>query len=213
VPDSVTLMIISTTRHSSILLLTLAVLVVAACSSQSKKPEYYDKVETPTLEIPEGMSMPDSSSALVIRTPYMPPPSMILQDMPPRITSTTSGIDANSRLSWSAQGIYLLVEDTPESVQRRLGIVIERSGMQRVRTDVNGVYRFDYYQTFDKVDGFISKMAFWNRDNSEDYSGAYQIFAQPAGESTRVYIKYADGTDCEPDAAEHMLQVLSERMG
>jgi uncharacterized lipoprotein len=191
----------------------LAMLVVTACSSSSKKPEYYDQVETAPLEIPEGMSNPDQSSALIIRTPYMPPPSMILQDKPPRISSTTSGIDANSRLSWSAQGIYLLVEDTPASVQRRLAIVIERSGMQRIRTDVNGVYRFDYYQTFDTVDGFISKLAFWNKDNSEDYSGAYQIFAQPAGDSTRVYIKYADGTDCEPDAAEHMLAVLSERMG
>ena len=206
-------MIISTTRHFSILLLALAVLLVTACSSQTKTPEYYNQVETQALEIPEGMSMPDQSSALIIRAPYMPPPSMILQDKPPRITSTTSGIDANSRLSWSAQGIYLLVEDTPESVQRRLAIVIERSGMQRVRIDVNGVYRFDYYQTFDKVGGFISKMAFWNKDNSEDYSGAYQIFAKPKGENTRVFIKYADGTDCEPDAAEHMLQVLSERMG
>jgi uncharacterized lipoprotein len=200
-------------RHSSTFLTTLVVLLVAACSSESKKPEYYDQVEAPSLEIPEGMSTPDSSSALIIRAPYMPPPSMILQDKPPRISSTTSGIDTNSRLSWSAQGIYLLVEDTPESVQRRLAIVIERSGMQRVRIDVNGVYRFDYYQTFDKVGGFISKMAFWNRDNSEDYSGAYQIYAQPEGENTRVFIKYADGTDCEPDAAEHMLQVLSERMG
>jgi uncharacterized lipoprotein len=200
-------------RHSSTFLTALVVLLLAACSSESKKPEYYDQVEAPSLEIPEGMSTPDSSSALIIRAPYMPPPSMILQDKPPRISSTTSGIDTNSRLSWSAQGIYLLVEDTPESVQRRLAIVIERSGMQRVRIDVNGVYRFDYYQTFDKVGGFISKMAFWNRDNSEDYSGAYQIYAQPEGENTRVFIKYADGTDCEPDAAEHMLQVLSERMG
>lgn len=204
---------ISAARHSSIFFTILAVLVVAACSSDTKKPEYYDQVETPPLDIPEGMSTPDSSSALVIRTPYMPPPSMILQDQPPRITSTTSGMDPNSRLSWSAQGIYLLVEDTPESVQRRLNIVIERSGMQRIRIDVNGVYRFDYYQTFDKVGGFISKMAFWNKDDVEDYSGAYQIFAMPEGENTRVFIKYADGTDCEPDAAEHMLQVLSERMG
>ena len=203
----------SAARHFSILLTILAVLVVAACSSKSKKPEYYDQIETTPLEIPEGMSTPDSSSALIIRTPHMPPPSMILQDRPPRITSTTSGIDPNSRLSWSAQGIYLLVEDTPDSVQRRLAIVIERSGMQRVRIDVNSVYRFDYYQTFDKIGGFISKMAFWNKDNVEDYSGAYQIFATPEGENTRVYIKYADGTDCEPDAAEHMLQVLSERMG
>ena len=203
----------SAARHSSIFITILAVLVVAACSSKSKKPEYYDQIETPPLDIPAGMSTPDSSSALIIRTPHMPPPSMLLQDRPPRITSTTSGMDPNSRLSWSAQGIYLLVEDTPDSVQRRLAIVIERSGMQRIRIDVNGVYRFDYYQTFDKVGGFISKMAFWNKDNVEDYSGAYQIFATPEGENTRVYIKYADGTDCEPDAAEHMLQVLSERMG
>jgi uncharacterized lipoprotein len=204
---------ISAARHFSIFFTILAVLVVTACSSDTKRPEYYDQIEMPPLEIPEGMSTPDSSSALIIRTPYMPPPSMLLQDRPPRITSTTSGMDPNSRLSWSARGIYLLVEDTPDSVQRRLAIVIERSGMQRIRIDVNGVYRFDYYQTFDKVGGFISKMAFWNKDNVEDYSGAYQIFGTPEGENTRVFIKYADGTDCEPDAAEHMLQVLSERMG
>jgi len=194
-------------------LTTLAVLGLAACSSKTKKPEYYNAAETPSLEIPDGLSKPESDSALVIRTPYMPPPSMIMQTMPPRVSSTTSGIDSNSRLSWSAQGIYLLVEDTPESVHRRLGIVIERSGMQRINLDDNGVYRFDYYQKFDQKDGFFSKMAFWSRDKSEDYSGAYQTYTQPSGEITRVYIKYADGTDCEPDAAEHLLAVLSERMG
>jgi uncharacterized lipoprotein len=200
-------------RHFFVFLTTFAVLVLAACSSGEKKPEYYDAAETESLEIPDGLSRPDSSSALVIRAPYMPPPSMILQDMPPRISSTTSGIDSNSRLSWSSQGLYLLVEDTPDSVQRRLGIVIERSGMQRIRIDEDGVFRFDYYQTFDDVDGFISKLAFWNRDNSEDYSGAYQTFIRPEGDHTRVYIKYADGTDCEPDAAEHVLAVLGARMG
>ena len=40
--------------------------------------------------------------------------------------------------------------------------------------DEKGVYRFDYYQTFEEEDGFFSKMAFWSRDKSEDYSGAYQ---------------------------------------
>ena len=138
---------------------------------------------------------------------------MIMQTMPPRVSSTTSGIDPNSRLSWSSQGLYLLVEDTPDSVQRRLGIVIERSGMQRINLDDTGVYRFDYYQEFDQVSGFFNKMAFWNRDQSEDYSGAYQTFVQPSGENSRVYIKYADGTDCEPDAAEHVLAVLGARMG
>jgi len=204
---------INISRHFFVLLTTLAVLVLAGCSSGEKRPEYYSESETASLEIPEGLSQPDSNSALVIQTAYMPPPSMIMQDMPPRISSTTSGIDSNSRLSWSSQGLYLLVEDTPDSVQRRLGIVIERTGMQRIRIDDDGVFRFDYYQTFDDVDGFISKLAFWNRENVEDYSGAYQTFIRPEGESTRVYIKYADGTDCEPDAAEHVLAVLGARMG
>lgn len=165
------------------------------------------------MEIPEGLDKPDESGALVITTPYMPPPTMLIETMPPRISSTTSGLKANSRLSWSPEGLYLLVKDTPESTHRRLGYVLENGGMQRIRVDEEGVYRFDYYQKFAEKDGFFKKMAFWNVDETEDYSGAYQVFTQPDGENTRVYIKYADGTDCEPDAAEHLLDVLSARMG
>ena len=51
------------------------------------------------------------------------------------------------------------------------------------------------------------------RDDVEDYSGAYQVFVRPDGENARVYIKYADGTDCEPDAAEHLLVVIQSRLG
>jgi uncharacterized lipoprotein len=201
------------TRCLLLLLVVFTMLVSVACSSDNKKPEYYDAVETPSLEIPEGLSSPSRSSALLIQSPYMPPPTMILQDMPPRITSTTSGLKNNSRLNWSAEGLYLLVKDTPESTHRRVGIVLERGGMQRIRVDEKGVYRFDYFQVFDEEHGFFRKMAFWSEDETEDYSGAYQVFTEPDGENTRVYIKYADGTDCEPDAAEHLLDVLSARMG
>jgi uncharacterized lipoprotein len=191
----------------------LLALMLAACSSGQQRPEYYDAEETPALKVPEGLDRPSSTAALVINTPAMPPPSIALDPLPPRVSSTTSGIDENSRLAWSAQGLYLMVEDTPESVQRRLGLVIERSGMQRVRIDDEGVYRFDYYQVFQDEDGFFRKMAFWSRDKREDYSGAYQTFVRPDGENSRVYIKYADGTDCEPDAAEHVLVVLGARLG
>jgi uncharacterized lipoprotein len=204
---------ISFTRNFFFILALLALLLVAACSRGNKKPEYYDARETASLEIPQGLDRPASEAALVIEAPAMPPPAMVMQTMPPRISSTTSGIDTNSELKWSAQGLYLMVEDTPESVQRRLGLVIERSGMQSVRLDDQGVYRFDYYQSFEEAGGFFRKMAFWSRDKSEDYSGAYQTFTQPDGVNTRVYIKYADGTDCEPDAAEHVLAVLRARIG
>ncbi len=191
----------------------LAALLMAGCSSGQKKPAYYDEQETADLEIPEGLSRPDHSGALVINAPPIPPPSMVMETKPPRVSNTTSGLDANSSFNWSAQGLYLQVDDTPESVHRRLGLVIERAGMQRIRLDDLGVYRFDYYLTFSDQDGFFRKLAFWSRDRGEDYSGAYQVFTRPDGEQTRVYIKYADGTDCEPDAAEHLLTVLRSRLG
>jgi uncharacterized lipoprotein len=193
--------------------LGVALLALTACGGGQKKPEYYDADETATLEIPEGLSRPDHSQALIINTPQMPPPSLAMESKPPRVSSTTSGIDRNSRLQWSAQGLFLVVEDSAESADRRLGLVLENSGMERIRKDEKGVYRFDYYQTLADMGGFWKSLAFWSRDNREDYSGAYQAFVRPDGENARVYIKYADGTDCEADAAEHLLDVIRSRLG
>ena len=193
--------------------MALAILTLAACSSEQKKPEYYDAEETAPLELPEGLDAPDNSQALVIYAPYMPPPSLVMETRPPRISSTTSGLDSNSELNWSASGLYLLVDDTPESALRRLGFVIKNAGMQRIRKDEKDVYRFDYYQVFEDEGGLLTRLVFWGSESREDYSGAYQAFVRPDGEKARVYIKYADGTECEPDAAEHLLVVIRARLG
>jgi uncharacterized lipoprotein len=198
---------------AELLCLLLSLTLLVACSSDARKREYFDAVETPALEMPEGLARPTSASALVIDTPPIPLSPMAMETRPPRISSTTSGLDANSRFSWSPDGLYLLVDDSVESVHRRLGLVIERAGMQRIRLDDQGVYRFDYYQTFEEEGGFFRKMAFWSRDKREDYSGAYQTFTRPDGDRTRVFLKYADGTDCEPDAAEHVLDFIRSRLG
>lgn len=202
-------------RTFPLLVTVAALLLLAGCAGgDTRTREYYSAVETKPLDIPEGLARPTSSSALVINVPRMPLSPMATESKPPRISSTTSGLDSNSRFKWSAQGLYLLVDDSPESVQRRLQLVIERAGMQRIRVDEKGVYRFDYYQTFGGEEaGFLSRMAFWKRDDVEDYSGAYQTYVEPDGEQARVYIKYADGTECEPDAAEHILDVVRARLG
>jgi uncharacterized lipoprotein len=107
-----------------------------------------------------------------------------------------------------------MVDDSIESSERRADLVLSRSGMKKITRDDEGVYRFEYYQVFGEGEGgFFSSMAFWRKNKEEDYSGAYQVYLRPDGEKTRVYIKYADGTDCEPDAAEHVLAVLGARLG
>jgi len=199
--------------HLLSLLVFSSAWLLFGCSSGEKKPEYYSAAETAPLKLPADMDRPDHSSALVITVPYVPPPANSLESLPPRIASTSSEAEPNSMLRWSSEGLYLLVEDSPDSVHRRLGLVIERSGMTQVRLDERGVYRFDYKQKIVEEGGFFSKLAFWRRDRVKDYSGSYQALTRPDGENTRVYIRQADGAECAPDAAEHVLDVLRSRIG
>ena len=195
-------------------LLVLVLLVLTACSSDGKKPQYYESAEAKPLIIPQDLDTPTSSSALIIRASRMPLSSTALHSVPPRISSTSTGGGANSSVSWSAEGTYLLVEDELESAERRLNIVLSRSGMQNVRLDEQGVHHFYYHHQLEALKrGFFKSLAFWRKDKRQDYSGSYQVYTRQDGENSRVYIKYADGSDYEPDVAEHILGVLRARLG
>ena len=47
------------------LVLLLPALLLAACSGGQKQPEYYAATETESLEIPDHLSRPDASQALM----------------------------------------------------------------------------------------------------------------------------------------------------
>ena len=86
--------------------------------------------------------------------------------------------------------------------------------MQNIRRDEQGAHHFEYHQELDDLNkGFFKSLAFWRRDKRQDYSGTYQVYTVPDGENTRVYVKYTDGKECEPDVAEHVLAVLRARLG
>ena len=177
------------------------------------QPVYYKAVEAPSLEIPEGLDQPKATNALVITTPLAPLPQKELQTIPPRVASHSTRDDSSTQLKWSAEGVYLLVEDSPESVVRRLGLVIERAGMALSAMEVSNGYRFEYHHNSkDPDEGFFSKMAFW-RDDAPNYSGSYQAITQADGEGTRIVIKGPEGGEVDPIAAEHILGILGERLG
>lgn len=180
---------------------------------EEDQPVYYKAVEVPALEIPEGLDRPDASNALLIATPISPLPQRELQTIPPRVASHSTRDDSSTQLKWSADGVYLVVEDSPESVLRRLGLVIQRAGMSLSATEVSNGYRFEYrHNSKDPDEGWFSKMAFW-REGAPNYSGTYQAITQADGEKTRILIKGPEGGEIDPIAAEHILGILGERLG
>jgi uncharacterized lipoprotein len=74
------------------------------------------------------------------------------------------------------------------------------------------IVQYEHVQTKDPDEGFFSKMAFW-RDDGPDYSGEYLITTEADGENTRIYLKNADGSDADQNAAEFLLVKLDERLG
>ncbi len=207
----------TTRKRITLLCLLLGSLCVASCGmfrKEEKQPEYYDAVESEPLKIPEGLDRPSSSSALVITTPLAPLPQREMKTVPPRVSSQSSGKNGDgSVIKWSEGGAYLFVQDSSESVYRRLGFVIRRSGVSVSELDDKSGYRFEYWHdSKDPDEGFFSKMAFW-RDDAPNYSGIYRAISEADGANTRVYIKNADGSDCDPNAAEPLLEKLGERLG
>lgn len=198
-----------------VLILLLVALVSTSCgmfSKKSRQTTYYDVQEAVPLTIPEGLDSPATESALRIDYPPMPLPQTVLSDVPPRVLANQQDAAGNSRIKWSADGVYILVQDSPESVERRLGFVIERSGMDMVARNPDGSYRFQYEHARVDDGGFFNTLYFW-RDDAPDYSGTYETLAQPDGAGTRVFVIYADGGEVPMDAAEHVLALLKERLG
>ena len=210
----------ATLKIAAVLLLASCCMALSSCSMfhrDKKLPQYYYAVESPELDVPEGLARPSSSGAFVIATPAAPLSQKEIRTFPPRVDSTSTDAQAGSAVRWSAGVVYLSVKDSQPSVFRRLGFVVTRSGMSMSDTIGDSGYSFEYRHTPKSTDegffgNFFGKMAFW-RDKPPNYSGTFLVVTQAEGETTRVYIKNADGSDADPDAAEHLLEVLAIRLG
>ena len=195
----------------------IALILIAVLSGCSlfgdNEPEYLASVETYPLRVPEGLDDPTGPAPVIISTPGMRlPAGDELEPMPPRVVSTAGREDANAYLAWSAEGAYLMVKDTPESVTRRLRFAIEHSGMTMLRKDDAGAHKFHYSQPSMADEGFFSNMAFW-RSEAFDYSGTFMTSLRADGENTRVYLLFGTGEPCDTAGSEHILGIFMERLG
>lgn len=188
---------------------------LAGCSwFKEKPPEYVTSQEVAPIQVPEGLDTPRYNSPLLISAPEMRVPTGDeLNPGPPRAVSTGGRSDANAFMSWSAAGVYLKVMDTPESVARRLGFAIERSGMDLLERGDNGAYRFEYFHQRIDDRSIWQKMAFWNDSLGPNYSGVYRTRVEPDGEDTKVYLMFDSGQQATTTSAEHILGIFMERLG
>ena len=203
---------INSSRLTALILVMIAVL--SGCSLfGNNEPEYMDSIEGEPLKIPAGLDAPAGPHPVVISVPQLRMPAGDeLQPRPPRVVSTAGKQDTNTFMAWSAEGAYLMVKDTPESVARRLRFAIVNSGMTMLEMDDSGAHKFHYTQVFLNDQGFFSKMAFW-RDKPVDYSGVFKTKIRADKGGTRVYLLFGNGEPVDAAGAEHVLGIFMERLG
>lgn len=192
----------------------IVIAVLSGCSSfNNNEPEYLASVEAPPLKVPEGMDDPTSPTpVIIVGTRIRMPSGDELEPLPPRVVSTAGKQDANAYMSWSAEGAYLMVKDTPDSVARRLRFAIQNSGMEMLERNDSGSHKFHYTQPRPDDKGFFSRMAFW-RDRPLDYSGTFMTSLQADGENTRVYLLFGNGESVDTTGTEHILGIFMVRLG
>lgn len=195
-------------------LLFLATLLQACSWFGERQPAYLESVEGEPLKVPEGYDAPRQTSPVVISAPAMRMPSGDeLNPGPPRVASTGGKGDSNAWMSWSSQGVYLKVQDSAESVARRLGFAIERSGMEMLDRSAGGDYRFQYWHVRQDDRSFWQKMLFWRDAGGPNYTGIYRTQVVEDGSEARVYLLFDTGEAATTNAAEHVLGIFMERLG
>ncbi len=198
----------------AVVLSALVALVQGCGLFREKPPEYVESVDGIPIRVPEDLDMPQYTSPIDISGPVMRKPAGDeLNPGPPRVVATAGRGDTNAFMAWSGQGVYLMVKDTPDSVARRLGFAIERSGMNLLEKDTAGKHRFEYYHARIDERSFWQKMKFWSGGKGPNYSGIYRTRVEADGEDTRVYLLFDSGESATTDSAEHVLGIFMERLG
>ena len=195
----------------------LGVLLTASLSGCSmfgnNEPEYLGSIEGEPLRIPEGLNRPVTTQQVLISVPFVRMPAGDeLNPGPPRVVATAGRSDTRTFMAWSAQGVYLMVKDSPENVTQRLREIISSGSMTMLEDSDTGSHKFHYTQVHLAEDGgFFSSMAFW-RSRPFDYSGVFMTRLQPDGDNTRVYLLFGNGETMDTAGAEHVLGVFMEQL-
>ena len=207
------------TRTRTIFVILLAASVVlSGCFNRGRDPVYVSSQEVSPIEAPPGLDQPDTRGTYDV--PGYSLPELAAQgdqEQPPEVQPSSVAERSRSQIRFGPSGLYLAVEDQPDSVWRRLGFSLDRGDMQVRQIDESArIYRFRFsHEPIRPETGLFDRITFWSSPEAIDYSGEY--VARVASESdrgvTRVELLDHDGDVVEMDRAEFVLARLRERLG
>lgn len=207
------------TRTRSLFILSLAmVLLLGGCFNRERDPVYVSSEEIDPIEAPPGLDRPQTRN--IYDVPGYSLPELAAQgeqERPPEVQPSAVAERSRSQIRFGPTGLYLAVEDQPDSVWRRLGFTLNRGGMQVEQVDENQnryVFRFSHEPIEPDV-GFFDRLTFWSSPEATDYSGSYVARVAESADSgvTRVELLDEDGSVVDLDRAEFVLARLRERLG
>lgn len=208
--------VMKTFRTASLLLLAAAVLT--ACFGTVREPVYQSSTEINPLEIPADLDRPRTRDIYDVPGYFLPELAGTgTEALPPEVQPSAVAEQSRAHIRFGRTGLYLAVQDEPDSVWRRLGFTLNRGDMQVNAVDETArLYRFrlDHEPILPEVGGF-SRLLFWRKAGPIDYSGSYQarVSSEMERGATSVELLDADGSVVEFERAEYVLARLRERLG
>ncbi len=200
---------------STSVLLAALFAMLAGCAGRDQ-PIYAESEELDPLKAPPGMTQPETRSTYEVPGYYLPELAAQGTERPPRVQPSAEAERSRSHIRFGATGLFLEVQDEPDSVWRRLGHTLNRNGMQVQETD-DSERRYHFQFSHDPIEiqrTGLSRLAIWRGQEVNDYSGIYRIKVRDGGEETaEVILLDANGEILEMERAEFVLARLRERLG
>ncbi len=198
------------------LLILMVAGLVAGCFGRDRRPIYVQSEEVPPIQVPAGLSLPDVRQTFDIPGTFLPELAAVGDESkPPVVLSSAEAEASRSHIRFGPTGLYLEVEDEPDSVWRRLSFTLNRGGMN-VREINQEHRRYRFYLDHEPLEirrTGLARFAFWRGDELVDYSGTYLAELREDGNRTRIVLLGEGGEIIEMERAEYVLSMLRERLG
>jgi uncharacterized lipoprotein len=201
---------------ATILLLFALLAMLVGCAGRDRQPVYAGSEEIDPIEAPPGLDQPQPRTTYEVPGYYLPELAAQGSVRPPRVQPSIEAERSRSHIRFGPHGLFLEVQDEADSVWRRLGFTLNRSGMQ-VREIDESVRRYRFHFSHDPIEvrrTGLSRLAVWRGSEIIDYSGDYRIEVREREEEvTDVILLDARGDILEMDRAEFVLARLRDRLG